>query len=417
MMRTMRTANVTARPRETEITLHARPGWQRPGATSPPASASSTTCWTHVARARPVRPERCRPRATWTSTRTTPSRTWRSCWAQACDEALGDRAGIVRMGTAYVPMDEALAFVALDLSGRPYCVFDAAWSRSARRAAAGDAVQHFLASRSPSRRAQPACRACSTGATTTTRPRRSSRRWGGRWTRRCASTRAGGRCPLDQRNVGSGTSMIALIDYGAGNVRSVHKALAGRGSRRAVIRRRSRGRRRRPRRSCCPAWAPSATAWTGLARPAGAEPLRAVAARHTASWASAWGCRCCSKRRGAGPARRAGAVARPGGALRVRARTAGAEGPAHRLEPDCAARRALPVFRAAGRRLGLLQPRLLRRRRGRARVATTDYGGEFPSVVGRERILGIQFHPEKSQEVGLRILRNFVQHRFAEAGR
>ncbi|WP_139905548.1 imidazoleglycerol-phosphate dehydratase HisB [Clostridium thermarum] len=39
--------------------------------------------------------------------------------------ALGDKAGIKRYGTAYTPMDEALAFVALDISGRPYLVFDA----------------------------------------------------------------------------------------------------------------------------------------------------------------------------------------------------------------------------------------------------------------------------------------------------
>ncbi len=42
-------------------------------------------------------------------------------------------------------------------------------------------------------------------------------------------------------------------------------------------------------------------------------------------------------------------------------------------------------------------------------LAVTDYGGPFPSVVGREHIYGIQFHPEKSQRVGLRILRNFVE--------
>jgi imidazoleglycerol-phosphate dehydratase len=47
---------------------------------------------------------------------------------QAFAEALGDKAGIVRMGSAHVPMDEALAFVAVDLSGRPYCVTDMAWS-------------------------------------------------------------------------------------------------------------------------------------------------------------------------------------------------------------------------------------------------------------------------------------------------
>ena len=46
----------------------------------------------------------------------------------AFDQALGDRAGIVRIGSAYVPMDESLAFVAVDLSGRPYAVSDAIWA-------------------------------------------------------------------------------------------------------------------------------------------------------------------------------------------------------------------------------------------------------------------------------------------------
>lgn len=44
---------------------------------------------------------------------------------QAVREALGDRKGIRRFGSAYVPMDEALAFTALDFSNRPYLVFDA----------------------------------------------------------------------------------------------------------------------------------------------------------------------------------------------------------------------------------------------------------------------------------------------------
>ena len=44
---------------------------------------------------------------------------------QAFREALGDRRGIRRFGSAYVPMDEALAFTALDFSNRPYLVFDA----------------------------------------------------------------------------------------------------------------------------------------------------------------------------------------------------------------------------------------------------------------------------------------------------
>ncbi|MDX6623492.1 MAG: imidazoleglycerol-phosphate dehydratase [Solirubrobacterales bacterium] len=44
---------------------------------------------------------------------------------QAIDEALGDRAGIRRYGSALVPMDEALAECAIDISGRPFVAFDA----------------------------------------------------------------------------------------------------------------------------------------------------------------------------------------------------------------------------------------------------------------------------------------------------
>ena len=44
---------------------------------------------------------------------------------QALKEALGDRKGIRRFGSAYVPMDEALTFTALDFSNRPYLAFDA----------------------------------------------------------------------------------------------------------------------------------------------------------------------------------------------------------------------------------------------------------------------------------------------------
>ena len=44
---------------------------------------------------------------------------------RALAEALGEKAGIERFGSAFVPMDEALGFCALDISGRPYLVFDA----------------------------------------------------------------------------------------------------------------------------------------------------------------------------------------------------------------------------------------------------------------------------------------------------
>ena len=48
---------------------------------------------------------------------------------QAIAEALGDKGGIGRYGTAYSPMDETLARVALDISGRPYLVWRTAFSQ------------------------------------------------------------------------------------------------------------------------------------------------------------------------------------------------------------------------------------------------------------------------------------------------
>jgi glutamine amidotransferase len=41
-------------------------------------------------------------------------------------------------------------------------------------------------------------------------------------------------------------------------------------------------------------------------------------------------------------------------------------------------------------------------------LAYTDYGFRYPSIVGRDNVYAIQFHPEKSQYVGLQILKNFV---------
>jgi glutamine amidotransferase len=44
-------------------------------------------------------------------------------------------------------------------------------------------------------------------------------------------------------------------------------------------------------------------------------------------------------------------------------------------------------------------------------LVESDYGGAFASVVGRDNMIGTQFHPEKSQAVGLKLLQNFVRWR------
>jgi len=65
---------------------------------------------------------------------------------QAFAEALGDKKSIVRMGHAYVPMDEALTFVAVDLSGRPYAVMQAEWRTPAIGQFPTSLVPHFFES-------------------------------------------------------------------------------------------------------------------------------------------------------------------------------------------------------------------------------------------------------------------------------
>ncbi len=63
---------------------------------------------------------------------------------QLFKEALGDKVGINRYGTAYVPMDEALGFVSLDISGRPYLVLDAEFTNETLGNFDTELVREFL---------------------------------------------------------------------------------------------------------------------------------------------------------------------------------------------------------------------------------------------------------------------------------
>jgi len=63
---------------------------------------------------------------------------------QAFDRALGERRGISRFGHAVVPMDEALALVAVDLGGRPYAGIEVSFDRDAIGQLPAENVKHFL---------------------------------------------------------------------------------------------------------------------------------------------------------------------------------------------------------------------------------------------------------------------------------
>ncbi|NOX64174.1 MAG: imidazoleglycerol-phosphate dehydratase HisB [Chloroflexi bacterium] len=68
------------------------------------------------------------------------------CLGRAIDQGLGDRSGVVRTAHSYVPMDESLAFVAIDLGGRPYCIFEAEWHTPRIGGLGTDLVGHFFES-------------------------------------------------------------------------------------------------------------------------------------------------------------------------------------------------------------------------------------------------------------------------------
>ena len=68
------------------------------------------------------------------------------CLGKAFSEALGEKRGIVRMADVAVPMDDALAMVALDISGRGYTVLELSFSDNDMFGFSTDLIRHFLES-------------------------------------------------------------------------------------------------------------------------------------------------------------------------------------------------------------------------------------------------------------------------------
>jgi len=68
------------------------------------------------------------------------------CLGKALSEALGEKRGIVRMANVIVPMDDALAMVAVDISGRGYTVLELPFSDNDMAGFPTDLIRHFLES-------------------------------------------------------------------------------------------------------------------------------------------------------------------------------------------------------------------------------------------------------------------------------
>jgi imidazoleglycerol-phosphate dehydratase len=68
------------------------------------------------------------------------------CLGKAFNEALGEKRGLVRMAEATVPMDDVLASVVVDISGRPYTVLDLSFKDNDMAGFPSDLIRHFLES-------------------------------------------------------------------------------------------------------------------------------------------------------------------------------------------------------------------------------------------------------------------------------
>ena len=323
---------------------------------------------------------------------------------QALDEALGDRAGIRRYGYAVVPMDEALAECAIDISGRPFCRFDAELPPVTIAGFDAELAEEFFravaanakltaAPRHPLRlQRPPPDRGLLQGVRA--RPARGGRDRSGR-----------GRGAVHEGD--AELTRIAILDYGMGNLRSVEKALERVGAE-AVDHARRRASRGRP------------TAWSCRASGAFAKAMEridelgldALIAERVEAGTPVLGI-CLGfqllfeSSTELGGARGLGLIE---GEVE-RARGARAQGAAHRL----GARRldaTLGAHRRDRRRDAvLLRPQLRpagRARRGRRARPRPTHGERFACAIERPPIYGVQFHPEKSSAAGLRLLANFA---------
>jgi glutamine amidotransferase len=205
--------------------------------------------------------------------------------------------------------------------------------------------------------------------------------------------------------------MIALIDYGAGNVRSVHKALETVGG--SVQMTRDPEAIRTATKIVLPGVGAFGDCMAGLRRAGLVDALYQAVERGKPLLGICVGMQVLFEE-GEEMGRHAGLGLLPGRVVRFSfsASTAGKEPTLkiphtgwNQIEPV----RACPLLNGLSRAWTYFNHAYYCQARPEHVLAVTEYGDPFPVVVGRDSVYGIQFHPEKSQEVGLAILRNFVE--------
>ena len=201
--------------------------------------------------------------------------------------------------------------------------------------------------------------------------------------------------------------MIALIDYGAGNVRSVHKALTTVGARVRLVR--EPGPLLTAEKIVLPGVGAFGDCMTGLRRAALVDTLRQAVELRKPLLGICVGMQVLFEV-GEEMGHHAGLGLLPGRVIRFPGDiiSEGLKIPHtgwNQVEPVV----ENPLFRDLPSGAWVyFNHAYYCQARPKHTYAVTDYGGAFPSVVGQGQVYGVQFHPEKSQEIGLYILRNFV---------
>ena len=153
------------------------------------------------------------------------------CIGQALDEALGDRAGIARYGQATIPMDEARASCAIDVSGRGLCAFEATLPPGAIGNFDHELVEEFF--RALALNAKLTLHLTIERGTNAHHMIEAAFKAAARALRRGhGAGRGRARCAEHEGH--AHVTSVAVIDYGMGNRRSVEKALEHVGARTAV---------------------------------------------------------------------------------------------------------------------------------------------------------------------------------------
>jgi imidazole glycerol-phosphate synthase subunit HisH len=198
--------------------------------------------------------------------------------------------------------------------------------------------------------------------------------------------------------------MISIVDYGMGNLRSVHKALEKLGNEAQLV---STAREiGAAERLIVPGVGAFGDAMKGLAARGLIEPIRAYARTGRPVLGICLGMQIMFEESEEDPGVEGLGIV-PGNVVRFRTRELKVPHMGwNSLEVSAGSRLLAGLDQAP--HVYFVHSYFVAPRRAAVAAATTEYGGKFVAAIESGNIMGTQFHPEKSQDTGLRILTNFA---------